>query len=225
MNLRLRAASLVAAIALTAAAASAEETGEISAEIFSAKPLVRAYALVIREAAGTDVPQQGPDAPITDPLKPATVTKEARIEQIADDRWRLTAPLTEQDMLPKTRVTFVATSADGLIIPGPLAWVNPPVSSAQPAEALCQARPDRDQIQKLFSLDERALRTLLEVRATRAEVLEKSLRKLLTPDVIEKLISLEHELGLNSSPQLDADLELEELTRRIGLIESVLKSQ
>lgn len=200
-----------------------EHTAEVS--IVSEDPIVRAYALVIRESAGTDIQERSADQPVIDPQKPATVVREAKVSKADGDTWRLTVDLEDGDLLPKTRVTFVATTQSGEIIPGPLTWITEPEKSVAPAQTLCQSRPDSEQISKLFALEEKALRTLLEVRTTRAQVLEKRLRQQLTPETIAQLERMEGEFGLSRTPRLTMDLELPELTRRIGLIESILKNQ
>ncbi|MCB0344087.1 MAG: hypothetical protein KDD66_03175 [Bdellovibrionales bacterium] len=213
------------AICLSGPASAEESTQIVEAQIVSDDPIVHAYGVIIRESAGTDLPDRAADQPVIDPQKPAAVIRDAVFTDMGDSIWKLSVTLEDQDILPKTRVTFVATTASGAVIPGPLSWISEPEKVFSPKDRLCQSRPDSDQITKLFSLDEKALRTLLEVRTTRAQVLENRLRDLLSPATIEQLRRLESEFGLTTSPPLTMELELHELTRRIGLIESILKNQ
>lgn len=75
---------------------------------------------------------------------------------------------------------------------------------------------------KLLDYGQEDLQTLIDVRTTKQEELQKQLRELLTPETIEKLNSLEQKLGLSYPTPIRVTTAPDELTKRVGTLRALM---
>lgn len=191
-------------------ALAADQQLEQRFEVVSTEPIVSAYGVVLDTSEGAEGSKE-------------SLTRKAAITVVDDNHWNVVIRLEPADLEEHKRLTAVAVTRSGKLIPSEVRWIVEP-SSVALTSTHCLSR-DPSSEAKLRALDKDALQALVQIRRTRAEVLRGQLTAALNVQTIAQLTGIEKDLGLGGAERLSGKLPVEELAHRVGAIKAVLKSR
>lgn len=191
-------------ISLVCSASALAETKEVSFRIFSARKIVSATSTLF----STNGQELGKSDSVS-------------IEKIGDSEWEIRVSPPPTSLGKSAKIAILALDEDGNIIPSAVKWLDPSQRVVTQKEGSCVSRGDISEIEKLFKLDQEALKTLADIRTTKAKVLEQKLRKLLTPAALNTIHSLEKSYGLDSSQLLTPNASIDEIVSRLARLQAL----
>ena len=148
------------------------------------------------------------------------VRRECEIRNKGGAQWELAVRLQPEDFRTGARVTAIAATSAGKIIASRIRPLD--TQSATVAAAQCLASDDPQYLAKLLALDDEKLRSIVEIRRKKRELLQIRLKELLNPSVSKRIEEIEGTLGYGGEGPIAGRTTPSVLARRVASIESAI---
>ena len=150
----------------------------------------------------------------------AGIRRECEIRNKGGAQWELAVRLQPEDFRTGARVTAIAATSAGKIIASRIRPLD--TQSATVAAAQCLASDDPQYLAKLLALDDEKLRSIVEIRRKKRELLQIRLKELLNPSVSKRIEEIEGTLGYGGEGPIAGRTTPSVLARRVASIESAI---
>ena len=192
-----------------------EEMVELAA---NSKPS-RVYGMVLLSGHGKTA---SPGGEHTLPVKTSQVLKrKAAVVGQANGRWTVKVEVPDSDYQTDSKLAVIGTMADGTLVSSPLRLLGRPARLPVSHKAECDSGPYVEREKRMLTLTKKELDDLISIREKRKAILSALLTRLLVPDVLEHLNSMERSAGTAEVTPLRAAMPIAELSRRLGEIEAL----